>query len=153
MSTRLITCAKRQLRRSLTALIAALLAPIALGQADGILDDVQIYNGDDGGTLIEISFTCPISYRGHSPQEEGTEVRVTLVPVRCNLETEAPFVSDLRPPQNASMASLRELIFEWDTLGGPTVTLYFDQAVRFGVRQGRDSRSLAVTVNAGAGGG
>ena len=135
----------------LMALFAALAGMLLLTQEPGaerleILDGVEI-TGGDGCAFIRIGFNIPVRYVKHFPYDSGEDLRIQLEPISIS-PGERPSLFNreyLRPPPD-DPSGLSEVLYEGGIEGGPFLSLFFRNPVRFKVEQGEDYRSLLVTV-------
>jgi hypothetical protein len=133
-----------QFVRAAVALTALALASAAQGQA---LDaaEVQLRGAD---TEINIRFATQILYLRHNPREEGRSVRIYLRLVGIGLQ-ESDLTPDSRrlPPLGPAPAA---------TVSFPepdgSLSVTFDQSIRFSVSPGTDGRSISILIPARPGG-
>lgn len=113
----------------------------------GVLDDVEITRTDDG-YIIESLFTCPVRYITHFPHAEGDEINIRIDPVPlCDPDSTAGSGRGSISPRSETENSLYEVVYDGDILGGPFLTLFFKESVKFRVSQGEDYRSIVVDVH------
>jgi outer membrane protein assembly factor BamD (BamD/ComL family) len=151
----------RQLR--IIALIAAFfLQPITPLFAGQVVQD-EIKNPKNGGGVIldeikisknglattyDIHFGLPLEYLKHFPRNFGEIVQIQL---RLGSDTEREMRKEVREggellPPGGGESALVYVTYEEGVPGGPYLTLRFSHPVRFEIKPGKDSMSIAVTV-------
>jgi len=111
-----------------------------------LLEEVTVA-AQEQGTTIHISFSCPVRYITHFPQDSAVEVRIKLKPfLVCSADSE--FVNKRASiiPEFGETAALTEVTYEGDIQGGPFLSLHFSRPVLFEIFQGSDFRSITVVV-------
>jgi hypothetical protein len=131
-----------------TGMLALFLAISLKAQPTGgrILSDITV-TGGDVCKVAQISFSFPIRYINHFPQNEGEEVRIQLKPVTVG-PMDAQDLADreaFSPVDDATL--LNSVTYEGDMAGGPYLTLQFSANTRFTVEQGTDFRSIRVAFH------
>lgn len=112
----------------------------------GVFDDVRITKTDEG-YVVESLFTCPVRYISHFPHTEGDEINIKIDPVPlCDPNSNAEAGRGSIRPRSEIKTGLYEVIYDGDINGGPFLTLFFKDAVKFRVSQGEDYRSIVVDV-------
>lgn len=131
-----------------SALLAVLMVPGVSAQPvrDRVIEDVSVTRSDTAW-LVRISFSFPVSYRSHFPQDRGEELRVMLTPAAVGT-TETDAVLGRESVRLSGGGPVYEVIWEGDAEGGPFLTVLFRNPVPFSVQPGRDFRSLTVSVHA-----
>ncbi|HHH35374.1 MAG TPA: hypothetical protein ENK48_00925 [Gammaproteobacteria bacterium] len=113
---------------------------------DIILDTAEVHV-QDGCAQIRILFNFPLRYKRHFPYEGGDDLRIHVDPVVHAREGHAMiFEREAVRVRNEDLLPLVNVIYDGQAADGPYVALHFSQKVRYTVFQGRDFRSLVVTV-------
>lgn len=111
-----------------------------------ILDDYNIVKTQDGYD-ITIQFTIPVIYQTHFPRKQSDEIYISVVPVTINGHNRYTMrLRDslvVKPDKNVP---LTYITFDGELGFSPYLLLEFSKDVVFNVRQGRDFRSIVVTV-------
>jgi hypothetical protein len=130
----------------LAALLVPFPAPWAQPVRERVLDEVLVSETPDAWE-VHVGLSFPARYERHFPLQEGTELRVTMQPLAVSAvdQTELAGRESVRPRGGGEMG-LVEVTWEGGADGGPYVTFEFSRPVSFWVRQGKDFRSLVVTV-------
>jgi len=130
----------------LVALLVPFPAPWAEPVRNRVLEEVLVAETPDAWE-VHVGLSFPARYERHFPLHEGTELRVTMQPLAVS-ELDAPELADRESvrPSGAAAMGLLEVTWEGDADDGPYVTFLFAHPVSFWVRQGKDFRSLVVTV-------
>ena len=111
-----------------------------------ILDDYDITKTQDGYD-VTIRFTIPVIYQTHFPRNKSDEIYISVVPVtinghnRYNIRLRDSLV--IKPDKHVP---LTYITFDGELGFSPYLLLEFSRKVDFNVRQGRDFRSIIVTV-------
>lgn len=111
-----------------------------------VIDEVEISEGY-GCAVVRVSFNFPVRYVNHFPIGEGADLRVQLSPfATAAADKESLYTREepLLPPD--ALPELIEVLYEGNVDGGPYLTLFFDEVVKFHVEQGSDFRSLMIAV-------
>jgi tetratricopeptide (TPR) repeat protein len=97
--------------------------------------------------VIRVAFTFVVRLVRHFPQASGDNLRIQFAPVGPRaVDREALFTRrSVRPPRS-EIASLAEVVYEGNVVGGPFLTLSFTRPRMFRVEEGRDFRSLIIVV-------
>lgn len=113
---------------------------------DIILNDAVVT--DSGGCAsVRVRFNFPLRYKRHFPQTSGDELRIHLDPILHTREgQEIIFEREAVRVENEDLLPLVNVIYDGQAASGPYLALHFSQAVRFAVTQGKDYRSIIVTV-------
>lgn len=128
------------------ALLVPFPTPWAQPARDRVLDEVLVAETPDAWE-IHVGLTFPARYDHHFPPSHGTELRVTMQPLAVsNLDARDVHERESVRPQGAGAMGLMEVTWEGDAADGPVVSFLFSHPVTFWVRQGKDFRSLVVTV-------
>jgi len=130
----------------LAALLTPFPAPWAQPVRERVLEEVLVAETPDAWE-VHVGLSFPARYERHFPLKEGSELRVTMQPLAVSALDQAE-LSDRESvrPRGADAMGLLEVTWEGDVDGGPYVTFLFSHPVSFWVRQGKDFRSLVVTV-------
>ena len=108
----------------------------------GVFDDVRITRTDEG-YLVESIFTCPVRYISHFPHTEGDEINIRIDPVPlCDPDSNAESGRGSIRPRSEIKTSLYEVVYDGDINGGPFLTLFFKDTVKFRVSQARITEVL-----------
>jgi len=111
-----------------------------------LLEEVTVAEQEQGAT-VRISFSCPVRYVTHFPQDSAAEVRIKLEPfLVCPADSEFVNKRASIVPEFRNAAALTEVTYEGDIQGGPFLSLYFSRPVLFEIFQGPDFRSITVVV-------
>ena len=115
-----------------------------------VIHDITI-DEEEECALIQVDFNFPVRYVNHFPYEAGKDLRIRLRPIAIGPEIrDAVFSRETRPLPPNDVASLLEVIYEGNIVGGPYLSLFFRRSMVSKVKQGADFRSLAIVVQ-GAG--
>lgn len=130
----------------LAGLLVPFPAPWAQPVRERVLEDALVSETPDAWE-VHVGLSFPARYERHFPLHEGTELRVTMQPLAVSALDQPGIAGreSVRPRGGADMGLL-EVTWEGDVDGGPYVTFEFSRPVSFWVRQGKDFRSLVVTV-------
>ena len=135
------------------AMLLAGAAGTALAQPikDIILNDAVVRERS-GCATVRIQFNFPLRYKRHFPYDSGDDLRIHIDPILHTSEGhEIVFEREAVRVENEDLLPLINVIYDGQTPGGPYLTLHFSETVRFAVAQGKDYRSLIVSVAATAG--
>lgn len=128
--------------------IVGILVPYgaALASQNRFLDEIHITVEEDS-YAINISFNTPVRYLRHHPLDYGREIRIRIDPIVTSRDPLAQTKQrESLFPQTDNPAGVVRVEFERSDLIEPTLTLIFDRAKHYEVRQGADYRSLIVTL-------
>jgi hypothetical protein len=130
----------------LVALLTPFPAPWAQPVRERVLEEVLVAETPDAWE-VHVGLSFPARYERHFPLHEGRELRVTMQPLAVSAvdASELSGRESVRP-QGAGAMGLMEVTWEGDVGEGPYLTFTFTHPVSFWVRQGKDFRSLVVTV-------
>jgi len=130
----------------LAGLLVPFPAPWAQPVRERVLDEVLVSETPDAWE-IHVGLSFPARYERHFPLKEGAELRVTMQPLAVSA-VDQPELADRESvrPRGGEAMGLVEVTWEGDADGGPYVTFEFSHPVSYWVRQGKDFRSLVVTV-------
>lgn len=113
---------------------------------DIILDEAVV-SDSNGCASIRIQFNFPLRYKRHFPYESGDDLRISIDPIVHAREGHSMvFEREAVRVQNEDLLPLVNVIYDGQAVDGPYLVLHFSQAVRFAVAQGKDFRSIVVTV-------
>ena len=103
-----------------------------------------------GNTIAEISiqFACRVEYVDHLPANRGDRLRIYLESTAICYGV-SPTVAQSRQqyrPLGADKANLLEIDYDGDTAAGQTLTLVFNEVVRFDVEHSGASNNMTVRV-------
>lgn len=117
-----------------------------------IVEDVSVRSRSTGYE-IQFRFFLPLRYESHSPGKEGDVLVVQLRTVSSLGFDDTELLQELRKREILSWdrsipVPIKELTYEGDTPDRPTLTLRFNEAVKFDVRSSADFRSLIVNLKA-----
>lgn len=113
---------------------------------DSVLNDVTVA-ADQGCTVVRVGFNSPVLYLRHFPYEAGSELLVFVRPIGLSpqeLAAGLPWGIASVPPEGDAL--LLSVVFEGDAPAGPYLSVRFKRHVSFEVRQGRDHRSVTVSI-------
>lgn len=135
------------LQTILVLLVAALLPVSTLYASEVVLDEIKI-TPDGNKTTFNIGFGLPLRYQKHFPRNFGEIVQIQLRLEEASdrtLHKEVREGGELLPPGGGESV-LVYVTYEEGVPGGPYLTLRFAHPVRFEIKPGSDSMSIAVTV-------
>ncbi|MDH5410087.1 MAG: hypothetical protein OEY16_01760 [Alphaproteobacteria bacterium] len=141
MLYRSITSAARTLGLTVLAL------SVQFVEARAMLEDVTVA-ADQGCTVVRVGFDEPILYQRHFPYESGIELLVFVRPVSigpAELAAGLPWEILSIPPEEDPV--LLSVVFQGDAPGGPYLSVRFTRRVAFKVQQGRDYRSIVISIS------
>ncbi len=132
------------------ALLSILLLGMGSAMAQPIKDIIlndAVVTDSSGCATVRIQFNFPLRYKRHFPYVSGDDLRIHVDPILHTSEGhEIVFEREAVRVQNEDLLPLINVIYDGQAAGGPYLTLHFSQAVRFAVAQGKDYRSIIVTV-------
>ncbi len=112
-----------------------------------ILDEVQLVEYD-GCRFIEVSFNIPMRYIKHFPYEQGEDLRIKLETLNIHpTDRSAQFRREYPGSLSSELSQLADIVFEGEVEGGPFLAIFFHNALNFKVGQGKDFRSLVVSIS------
>lgn len=130
------------------ACVLVCMPPRASAQADvlGVLDVVEVSSHETNTTAV-IKFNVPIHYVRHFPAGEGDVVQITVqaVSVAAQEEDQAQRRESLTWTPSREFP-LTDVSYEGDSTSGPNLVVRFRHPVKYTVEEGKDSRSIIVTV-------
>lgn len=128
-------------------LLVSTLSVSAEPEAKTVLGDV-IITEEPAYAIIQVSLNYPARYVRHFPHGSGEELRIQLAPIAVTpQEREKLFARETAPLASADAPWLAGMIYEGHIIGGPYLTLWFEQPKAFIVGQGTDFRSLVILVS------
>jgi hypothetical protein len=130
----------------LAGLVIPFPAPWAQPVRDGVLEEVRVADTPDAWE-VDVVLSFPARYERHFPPGRGDELRVRMTPLAVG-EADRPGVlgREAVRPEHADALGLEQVMWEGDVDEGPYLTFLFRRPVSFWIRQGKDFRSLVVTI-------
>ncbi len=124
-----------------------LLASPGLQARQLILNSVKITEEGECA-VIRVEFGFPVRYISHFPYESGEDLRIQVKPIEVPRgDKEAVFTRESYGPPPNDIASLSDVVYEGNVVGGPFLTLFFRRPVMFKVDKTIDHRSLIIGVH------
>lgn len=129
-------------------MVAFLLQPVTpLFASEVVLDEIKIAR-NGVATTYNIHFGLPLEYLKHFPRSFGEILQIQL---RLQSDGEREVHKEVREggellPPGGRESVLVYVTYEEGVPGGPYLTLRFSHPVRFEIKPGPDSMSIAVTV-------
>jgi len=114
---------------------------------DRILSDVRVVEQAECA-IVRVVLKFPVRYVSHFPLAFGDELRIMVRPIAVSAADRNALIKreSARAPVS-ERAAIEQIVYEGDTVAGPTVTLFFRHAVAFKVGQGADFRSLIIAIS------
>lgn len=125
--------------------VVILSAPVA-AETDGgtIIHDITITE-ESGYTILQVGFTLPMRYVRHFPYPWGEELRIQMAALSTGpADDELIFRREVVHDLGADAAPLLEIVYEGRIIGGPYLTVRFQQPMEYHVGQGADVNSLVI---------
>ncbi len=121
-------------------------APRAQPIKNVILDNAAVYS-ENGCANIRVNFNFPIRYKQHFPQSGGDDLHIQLTPMINGAEDEnLVHIREAVRTRDEDLLPLINIIYDGETATGPYLVLHFSQVVKFAVHQGKDFRSIIISV-------
>jgi len=117
--------------------------PVIFGPSQ-VIESVDIFNEDEN-IVVQIDFAVPVRYENHFPEKKGEmlQVKCRLVSLSAVDRKEIYSIENLRP-ELVKQISLVNITYEGGVPGGPFITLLFNKAVEYEVREDSQLKSLYV---------
>jgi hypothetical protein len=130
-----------------TVAVAVLLLLLCQGTVSAqVLDDIVIKQQKDGAS-IRTKFTTPVRYLSHFPTRSGDTLVIEICVITLSRCTRDKINSRMsKRPKRAKNFPLIDVRFEGNNPAGPRLVIRFRRSVKYIVRQGRDGRSIIVTL-------
>lgn len=126
-------------------LIALTLLLHAAPAAAQVLDSVELERAPDA--TIRVNFSIPVRYEKHFPQAEGETLLVYVRPLQLG-EADRVGIRERKSIKGtpSSDIPLIDVTYEVNGTEGPRLVFKFVRPIAYGVRQGRDNRSIEVAL-------
>jgi len=112
-----------------------------------ILNSVKITEEGECA-VIRVEFSFPVRYIYHFPYESGEDLRIQVKPIEVSRgDRRAVFTRESYGPPPNDIASLSDVVYEGNIVGGPFLTLFFRRPMAFKVDPATDHRSLIIGVH------
>lgn len=127
-------------------LVAAWYLSPLLFPADHVIDDVVMFT-DERKAVIEVHFSSPIRFEGHSPEGNSLVLQVRMRPVAVSSPRQREVVPrDSFKSDVVRKTSLAAISYEGDVPGGPLLTFLFARPVDFSVAMANAMQTLRVEI-------
>ncbi len=110
-----------------------------------LVSDIALTRGNKGGQL-DVSFTIPVRYLGHNPQDEGDMLQIKLRPILFSgIKENISILDTLSVAGKAVDYGIEDIRYEGNVPGAPLIIIHFSTPVQFAIKEGDGLRSLLIS--------
>jgi tetratricopeptide (TPR) repeat protein len=110
-----------------------------------IIDDISVAPVSDR-VEIHITFNIAMRYLTHSPKERGALLQIQFLPVQGGKTSDTPVIRQGIGWKPTPQVPLTAVTYEKDPSGRSVLTLRFTDPIVFQVREGKDLRSVVISI-------